>query len=309
MIYDTIIIGGGPAGITAALYCGRAKLNILLIEQGSIGGQMLVTNNIENYPGTPGNISGYSLSNYMENQIKHFDNIQKITVKATKLILDNKIKSVQTITNKSFNSKTIIIATGARARTLNCPGEKEFRGMGVSYCAICDSAFYNNAKNIVFVGGGNSAIQEALNLTKFAQIVTIVHRRNKLRATKFLQDRAFNNPKINFCFNSVIESINGTEIVESITIKNTVTGEKSIHNTEGIFIYLGMIPNTEIFSNLLNIDEEGYIIANETTKTNINGIFTAGDCRKKLLKQIVTATSDGAIAAKMVEQYIEQNNE
>ncbi|MFA6076049.1 MAG: thioredoxin-disulfide reductase [Negativicutes bacterium] len=301
-MYDVIIIGAGPAGLTAALYAGRAKLNTLVISFGATGGQLSSTAEIENFPGVNDDPTGVVLAERFERQALKFG-MQKITAQVLGLITENDKRGVQTDTGSYF-AKTIIIASGAMPRSLNCPGEKEFYGMGVSFCAICDAAFYEGASNVIVVGGGDAAVEEAIYLTKFTKKVTIVHRRNELRATKTIQDRAFANPKISFVFNSVVETINGNGIVEAITLKNVQTNELTTLATEGVFLYVGMDPNTKFASNIITINNAGYIVAEENTVTNVPGIFAAGDCRVKQLRQVVTAAADGAVAAIMAEKYI-----
>ena len=303
-MYDTIIIGTGPAGLTAALYAGRAKMNTLIIGYGTNGGQLALTSDIENYPGVNDNPSGVALTERFYSQALRFG-ATAITAEVTKIKRTPAGFNVVTADNKSFDSKTIIIASGAAPRSLNCPGEKELYGMGVSFCAVCDAAFYEGASNVVVVGGGDSAIEEALFLTKFAQSVTIVHRRAELRAAKTIQEKAFANPKIKFIWDSVVNSISGNGIVESVDITNVKTNKTINHATEGVFLYVGMTPNTK-FSGLVNLDQQGYIIASEDTRTSCAGIFAAGDCRTKVLRQVVTAAADGAVAAIMAERYLSE---
>lgn len=301
-MYDTIIIGAGPAGLTAALYAGRAKLNTLVIGFGATGGQLSSTAEIENFPGANDHPSGAQLTERLKQQAQAFG-MNIINAQAVSLIIDGDTRGVRT-SNGDYFAKTIIIASGATPRSLGCPGEKELYGMGVSFCAICDAAFYKGATDVVVVGGGDAAIEEAIFLTKFAEKVTIIHRRAELRAAKTIQDKAFANKKINFIWNSVVDSIQGNGMVENIVIRSVLTQELSTHNTEGVFLYVGMNPNTAFAGNVIELDKSGYIKADETTATNIPGVFAAGDCRTKTLRQVVTAAADGAVAATMAEKYI-----
>ena len=301
-MYDVIIIGAGPAGLTAALYAGRAKLNTLVIGFGATGGQLASTSDIENFPGASDNPSGAALTERLEQQALKFG-MKKITAQVTGLIIDGTRRGVQTDTERYF-AKTIIIASGAAPRSLNCPGEKELYGMGVSFCAVCDAAFYEGATDVVVVGGGDAAVEEAIYLSKFAEKVTVVHRRDELRAAKSIQDKAFANAKINFVWNSVVATINGNGMVETVTLKNVKTNELTVHATEGVFLYVGMDPNTSFAKGLVTLNKSGYIEAGESTATNILGVFAAGDCRVKILRQVVTAAADGAVAAIMAEKYI-----
>jgi len=301
-MYDVIIIGAGPAGLTAALYAGRAKLNTLVIGFGATGGQLASTSDIENFPGANDNPSGAALTERLERQALKFG-MQKITAQVTGLIVENDKRGVQT-DSETYYAKTLIIASGAAPRGLNCPGEKELYGMGVSFCAVCDAAFYEKATDVVVVGGGDAAVEEAIYLSKFADKVTVVHRRDELRAAKTIQDKAFANSKINFVWNSVVESINGNGMVETVTLRNVKTNELTVHATEGVFLYVGMDPNTSFAKGLITLDKSGYIEAGESTVTNIPGVFAAGDCRVKILRQVVTAAADGAVAAIMAEKYI-----
>ncbi|HHW57873.1 MAG TPA: thioredoxin-disulfide reductase [Clostridia bacterium] len=302
-LYDCLIIGGGPAGLSAAIYASRAKLNTVVFEKSKIGGQAAITDDIENYPGSMEEATGPKIVKRMREQAEFFGT-QFIMEEIRGIDINGKIKKV--VTNRwCYEGKTIIIATGAEHIRLNVPGEKEFIGKGVSYCATCDADFFTDL-DVIVVGGGDSAIQEALYLTKFAENVTILHRRDKLRANKCLQDKAFKNPKIKFIWNSVVEKIEGDGIVEKVIIRNVKTGELNEVKTDGVFVFIGMKPTTEIFKDLIDMDEKGYILTDENMRTNVPGVFAAGDCRAKLLRQIVTAAADGAIAAVAAERYIEE---
>lgn len=301
-IYDLIILGGGPAGLTAGLYGTRSRLDTLLLEKAVLGGKVITTEKIENYPGFPDGINGPELMEKMEAQAKFFglqienasiEDIQK-EYDIFKLIADN----------NTYYTKTIIIATGTSSLGLGIPGEEKFKGRGVSYCATCDALFFKN-KPVIVVGGGDAACEEGIYLTKFASHVYIIHRRDKLRATKVLQERALANPKIEFIFDSVLEKIEGNDYVEKVIIKNIKTSNKKEVAVEGIFLYIGTQPNTDFLKNIVNLDEKGYIITDDDMRTETPGIFAAGDVRKKMLRQVSTAVGDGATAAYMAEKYIE----
>lgn len=301
-MYDTLIIGSGPAGMTAGLYAARSNLKVGIIEQGAPGGQMNNTSEIENYPGYD-HISGPELSMNMHAPLEKFgvENIYGI-VKSIEDAGD--VKRVIT-EDTSYEAKTIILATGAKYRTLDVPGEEEYTSRGVSYCAVCDGAFFRN-QDLLVVGGGDSAVEEAVYLTQFAKSVTIIHRRDELRAQKILQDRAFANDKINFIWDSVVKEIKGTDIkVSGVTVENVKTGELSEHEFGGIFIYVGVNPVTSMVADLGITDEAGWVITDERMMTPKAGIFAIGDVRQKELRQIATAVGDGAIAGQGVYQYIE----
>ena len=301
--YEVIIIGGGPGGLTAGLYTSRAGLNTLLIENALPGGQMITTEMIENYPGFPEGINGEELSHLIEEQAKRFG-LNMVNQEVLEVLLEGDQKIVRTHESK-YSSELLIIASGTEYRRLGVPGEETFVGKGVSFCATCDGAFFKDS-SIVVVGGGDSALTEAIFLTKFAKEVTIIHRRDALRATKIYQDRALANPKIKFLWNSVVQEIKGDKSVQSILVKNVKTGEVTEHETEGIFLFVGLSPRTQFLKNLVQMDKEGYILTNENCETSVRGIFAAGDCRKKLLRQIATAVGDGATAAFAAEKYLEE---
>jgi thioredoxin reductase (NADPH) len=302
-VYEVIIIGGGPAGLTAGLYTSRSRFNTLLIEIGLLGGQMTTTEVIENYPGFPQGINGDELSRLMEEQAKRFG-LDVVSQEVVEVKLEGERKLVKT-DESTYLCEALIICTGTEYRKLGIPGEKEFTGKGVSYCATCDGAFFKDSQ-IVVVGGGDSALTEALFLTKFAKELTIIHRRDALRGTKIYQERVLSNPKIKMLWNSVVQKIKGDSIVRSIVIKNVKTGEINEFNTEGVFLFVGVSPRTQFLKNLITFDEAGYIVTDENCETSIKGIFAAGDCRKKLLRQIATAVGDGAIAAFATEKYLEE---
>lgn len=301
-IYDVIIVGAGPAGMTAAVYTSRANLSTMLIERGIPGGQMENTQDVENYPGFD-HVLGPELSNKMFEHAKKFGAIYKYG-DIKEIIDEGPIKKVVT-SNDEYQAKTVIISTGADHKKLGVSGEDELGGRGVSYCAVCDGAFFKN-RELVVVGGGDSAVEEAVYLTRFASKVTIVHRRDELRAQKILQERAFANDKVEFIWNKEVTNIkedNGK--VSTVQLRDTQTGEESDLSTDGIFIYVGTLPLNGAFENLDITNEEGYVVADENMATKIPGIYAAGDIRDKTLRQIVTATGDGSIAAQSVQHYIE----
>lgn len=301
-IYDVIILGAGPAGMTAAVYASRADLDTLMLERGVPGGQMADTEDVENYPGFE-NILGQELSTKMFDHAKKFGAVYAYG--DVKNVIDHgDYKEVQA-GKKTYYAKTIIITTGAQYKKLGIPGENELTGRGVSYCAVCDGAFFKE-KELVVIGGGDSAVEEGLYLTRFAKNVTVIHRRDELRAQKIIQDRAFANDKMEFIWDTVVETINEENgKTGSVTMKNVKTGEKSEFKTDGVFIYIGMVPLSEPFKELGIVDEEGYVPSNEDMETSVPGIFAAGDIREKGLRQIVTATGDGSIAAEVAQKYIE----
>ena len=301
-IYEVIIIGGGPGGLTAGLYTSRARLSTLLIESALFGGQMITTELIENYPGFPQGVTGDELSRRMEEQAKRFG-METVPQEAVKVSLEGDIKVVQTY-ESTYRCEALIISTGTEYRKLGVPGEKEFAGKGVSYCATCDGAFFRDSQ-IVVVGGGDSALTEALFLTKFVKELTIVHRREALRGTKIYQERALANPKIKFLWNSIVQEIKGDSMVRSIIVKNVKTGEIKEFETEGAFLFVGLVPRTQFLKGIVQMDEGGYILTNEHCETSAKGIFAVGDCRKKLLRQIATAVGDGATAAFAAEKFLE----
>jgi len=300
--YEVIIIGGGPGGLTAGLYTSRARLSTLLIESALFGGQMTTTELIENYPGFPQGITGDELSRLMEEQAKRFG-METVTQEVVRVSLERDIKVVETH-ESTYRCEVLIISTGTEYRKLGIPGEKEFAGKGISYCATCDGAFFQDSR-IVVVGGGDSALTEALFLTKFVKELTVVHRRDALRGTKIYQERAFANPKVKFLWNSIVQEIKGDSVVRSIVVKNVKTGEVKEFETDGAFLFVGMVPRTQFIKGVVQMDDGGYILTNEDCETNVKGIFAAGDCRKRLLRQIATAVGDGATAAFAAEKYLE----
>lgn len=304
-VYDVIIVGAGPAGMTAAVYTSRANMSTLLIERGVPGGQMANTEDIENYPGYD-HILGPELANKM------FEHAQKFGAEYAygdvKRIEDGfPYKKVLT-GDKAYLAKAVIVATGTQYRKLGIPGEEKLTGRGVSWCAVCDGAFFKE-RELVVIGGGDSAVEEAGFLTKFASKVTIIHRRDELRAQKIIQERAFNNPKIEFIWNHVPVEILGDDKVTGIRIKHTQTGEEQEVPCDGVFIYIGMDPLTDTVKDLGVLSEDGYALTDEQMRSKVEGIFFAGDVRQKNLRQIVTATSDGSLAAVAAQAYVEELNE
>lgn len=305
-MYDVIIIGGGPAGLTAGLYTSRARLKSLLVEKGFTGGQVMTTEWIENYPGFEDGISGAELSQKMEKQATKFG-LEIMQGSVTGVSVDGKTKKVILEDGTEYEAKSVVLATGSNPRPLRIKGEDEFRGRGVSYCATCDGAFFRDSE-LAVIGGGDSAVEEGIFLTKFAKTVYIVHRRDQLRATKVVQERAFENPKIKMVWDSVPEEIVGDDKgVTTLKIKNVKTNEVSDLKVEGVFIYIGYTPNTEPVKDLITINESNYAVADDSMAASGDGIFVAGDVRAKPLKQIATAVGDGATAAISAEKYIEEN--
>ncbi|MGO4886576.1 thioredoxin-disulfide reductase [Anaerobacillus sp. MEB173] len=305
-LYDVIIIGAGPAGMTAAVYTSRAKMETLMIEKALPGGQMTKTEDIENYPGYE-SILGPDLSNKMFEHSKKFGaEFVRAEVKEIKDTFP--YKTIVLSDGAEIQAKSIILATGAKHRNIGVPGELELSGFGVSYCAVCDGAFFAD-QELVVVGGGDSAVEEALFLTRFASKVTIIHRRDELRAQKIIQKRAFDNEKIEFIWNHVVEEIKGDGMVSGVVIKNTQTGEVSEFPCNGIFIYIGMDPITNYVENLGITNQEGYVVADEEMRTSVKGIFSAGDLNEKKLRQVITATGDGSIAAFSAQTYVEELEE
>jgi len=304
--YDTIIIGGGPAGYTAGLYAARSGLKTLLVEGAATVSQITISDLIENYPGIPDGIDGFELMQLFKTQALKFG--LEIITKDVLAIKNNTATPFiwdVTIEDKSFRTLSVIAATGARWRNLEVPGEQEFAGRGISYCATCDGPFYRN-KDVVVVGGGDTAIQEALFLTKFANKITVIHRRNLLRAAKILQKRAFAEKKIEFIWNSTLTEVTGRDFVTGIKIADVQSGKISEISAEGVFIFVGRLPHTGIFRDVLKLDTGGYIITDDNMRTSADGIFAAGDCRVKQFRQVVTAAGDGANALYSAELYVEE---
>ncbi|QWK19620.1 MAG: thioredoxin-disulfide reductase [Hydrogenobacter thermophilus] len=305
ILYDCIIIGGGPAGLTAGLYTARAKLNTLLLEKGTIGGQIAIADLVENYPGFPEGISGKELSLRFKQQAERFG-LKVAKAEATKIEKSGKEVFVHLRDGRVLRAKTLIVASGSNPRKLGVPGEDKFLNRGVSYCATCDGALFDGSP-IAVIGGGDSATQEALFLTRFGSVVYLIHRRDQLRAQKHLQEKVFSNPKIKFIPDTVVEEISGNEFVEKLILKNTKSGEVSELEVEGVFIFIGLEPNTGFLKDSLKLDEKGYIITDESLRTSLEGVFAAGDCRSGSTGQVAVAVGEGCIAGIQAEKYIEHH--
>lgn len=300
--YELVIIGGGPAGLTAGLYAARGGLNVILIEKIVPGGQIIITDWIENYPGFPEGLSGPDLVQKMTEQVKRFD----LSIENNEVVSVDFSEPVKklTLNDRTLTSHAIIIATGASPKKLGVPGEETFFGKGISSCATCDGPFFKDSI-VAAVGGGDTGVQESLFLTKFAKKVYLIHRRDKLRAAAILQKRALANEKIEIIWHSVLTDIGGLTHVENITVKNIKTGEKTQFSVDGCFIWVGTIPNAQFLGDSLKFDEYGFIVADLNMETSVPGVFAAGDVRNTPLRQVVTAVGDGAIAAISAENYIE----
>lgn len=306
-IYDVIVMGAGPAGLTAGLYAGRSRLDTLIIEKGQDGGQIAITNEIENYPGqrTEGE-TGPSLIARMTEQAKKFG-AERVGDVIKTVDLSGDVKKL-TGNKGEYLAKTVILATGAFPRPIGCKNEGKYLSKGISYCATCDAAFFEDFE-VYVVGGGDAAVEEAMYLTKFARKVTVIHRRDELRAAKSIQEKAFANPKMNFLWDTVVDEVGGDEILSKMIVKNTKTGELTTIEADeddgmfGLFGFIGLLPNTKLFEGLLDM-ENGYIKTDDNMHTNLPGVFAAGDLRIKSLRQVVTAAADGAIAAMQAEHYI-----
>ncbi|HIQ88582.1 TPA: thioredoxin-disulfide reductase [Candidatus Galligastranaerophilus faecipullorum] len=305
-IYDTVILGGGPAGISAGVYCARGNISCAVIDTSLLGGQPTNYLEIENYLGFP-SIEGWELSEKFEEHLDKF-NVEKFTMEEIQSVdLVSNPKVIKTLKGE-YKAHSVIIATGAKPSKLNVKGEQEFTGRGVSYCAVCDGAFYKD-KTVVVVGGGNAAVEEGIYLTKFALKVYIVHRRDALRADKIVQERAFKNNKIEFIWDSVVQEIQGDGKVQNVVVKNLKTGEISHIQTDGVFPYIGFTPNCDGFNGQLQQDEKGFITVDENLQTSIPGVFAAGDVRVTPLRQVITAVADGAIAGVSAVKYLERVKE
>ena len=299
-MYDVIIIGAGPAGLTAALYTGRSRLKTLVLEKMAVGGRILTSETIENFPGFM-SIKSHELMLKMEEQVKALD----VQIKSGEAVdLDCETKTIK-VDGTHCKAQAIILATGAKPRKLGAIGEDKFVGRGVSYCATCDAPFFKD-KDVVVVGGGNTVAEEAIYLTRFAKSVSIIHRRNEMRASVILQEKLKENKKINFILNSVVEEINGKNSVGSVKVINVDSGAESSVICQGVFIYIGYDPDTGFIKCKLKLDEKGFIITDDAMQTSMEGIFACGDCRKKPLYQVITACGDGAIAAESAYKYIAQ---
>ena len=309
-LYDVIILGAGPAGLSAGLYAGRYKLSTLIIEKSQDGGQISITDEIENYPGQviDTDESGSSLVARMTAQAAKFG-CERASANIVSLELEGEVKKLTDVNGNVYEGRTVIIASGAHPRPIGCKNEADYVGKGISFCATCDANFFEDLE-VYVVGGGDSAVEEAIYLTKFARKVTIIHRRDALRAAKSIQEKAFANDKIEFMWDSVVEEVSGDEILTKMLVKNVKTGEITTIEADeedglfGLFGFIGLIPNTEIFADSKLNMENGYIVTDEDMHTNIEGVYAAGDVRKKSLRQVVTAAADGAIASSQVEHYL-----
>ncbi|RKW32786.1 MAG: thioredoxin-disulfide reductase [Lachnospiraceae bacterium] len=309
-LYDVIILGAGPAGLSAGLYAGRYKLSTLIIEKSQDGGQISITDEIENYPGQviDTDESGSSLVARMTAQAAKFG-CERASANIVSVELEGEVKKLTDANGNVYEGRTVIIASGAHPRPIGCKNESDYVGKGISFCATCDANFFEDLE-VYVVGGGDSAVEEAIYLTKFARKVTIIHRRDALRAAKSIQEKAFANDKIEFMWDSVVEEVSGDEILTKMLVKNVKTGEITTIEADeedglfGLFGFIGLIPNTELFADSKLNMENGYIVTDEDMHTNIEGVYAAGDVRKKSLRQVVTAAADGAIASSQVEHYL-----
>lgn len=302
MTYDVIVLGGGPAGLAAGIYASRARLSTLLVEKNYPGGQLMMCENIENYPGFAGG-AGMELSETMRQQAEKFG-MESRMVEVERVDLIGLEKVLKTADGGEIRGKTVILSLGAKPRRLGVPGESEFLGRGVSYCAVCDGAFFKD-KRLAVIGGGDTAVEDSVFLTKYASSVHIVHRRDKLRAQRIIQERALAHPVINVAWNSIVKQIGGGDTVDHLILEDIHTREVTKLPVDGVFVLIGTDPNTQMLQGQINLDDQGYILTDENMHTNIRGVFAAGDVRHKLLRQIVTAAADGAIAATAAEKYIE----
>jgi len=300
--YDAIVIGAGPAGLSAGIYLSRARLKTLIVSEGVAGGQMILTHEIANYPGVE-SISGYQLSNIMKKQAKSFGCDIRTNVSVSDLKPDQEVKYLSLDDGSSFTSDAIILAPGGRPRPLGVTGEDEFRGKGISYCATCDGDFFTG-KEIIVVGGGNSALEEAVSLTKYATKVTIIHQFDHFQAFEHAVEEARSNSRINFIMESAVNSFYGSEMLESVDIKNLVTGEITHMKTDGAFIFIGYVPNTEFIKGKVNLNQRGEIIVNSEMLTSTEGVYAAGDSIVKRYRQVTTAVGDGTIAALSASEYL-----
>jgi thioredoxin reductase (NADPH) len=300
--YDVIVLGGGPAGLAASIYLSRARLKTLVLTEGTPGGQMTLTHEIANYPGIE-KINGYMLGSVMKKQAVTFGAVVKGNTEIGNMSLSGSLKSITTADGNTYTSDAVILATGGRSRSLGVPGEDTFRGKGISYCATCDGDFFTG-KEIVVVGGGNSALEEAVSLTKYATKVTVVHQFDHFQAFQYAVDEARANPKINFIMTSTIDSLYGNEKLEGVKIRNLVSGEVTDFKTDGVFIFIGYVPNTETLRDLVTLNERGEIVVDSGMATNIEGVYAAGDAVTKRYRQVTTAVADGTVAALAAADYL-----
>lgn len=305
-IYDTIVIGGGPAGYTAALYAARAGLSTLVIEKMSAGGQMAQTLQIDNYPGFEEGVDGFTLGMKMMQSAERFG-AETVMAEVTSVDFDGKIKTI-VADDEEYHTRTVIVATGANHRHLGLDSEYAFAGRGVAYCAACDGMLYKG-KTVAVIGGGNSAAADALLLSRICEKVILVHRRDSLRATKVYHEPLMKSENVEFRWNSTVEEILGENKVSSLRLKNIQSGSEETIAVDGVFVSIGRSPATELFKDVLELDNGGYIVADETTRTGIPGVYAVGDVRTKAVRQVVTAVSDGAIAVHFAEQYIAESGQ
>jgi thioredoxin reductase (NADPH) len=299
-IYDLVIIGAGPAGLAAAIYANRAMLKFVILERGFPGGQIVETHDVDNYPGIY-NVSGIDLSTKLLEHAQHLG-VEVTTDEVTALDLDGPIKKISTH-GGSYLAKTVILATGAHAKHLGVPGESRFNGLGISYCAVCDGAFYRG-KTVVVVGGSDVAAKDVIYLARMCRKVYLIHRRHELRAVKSLQAKIFGLENVEILWDSQLAQVNGDESVQSVTVENKISGERSEIAVSGVFLAVGIKPNTDFVRGKLAMDEQGWILTDEECETSVKGVYAAGDIRRKLLKQVVTSVADGAVAAAACEQYL-----
>lgn len=309
--YDIIIIGGGPAGLTAGLYAARSKMKTLLLEKVAPGGQAALAWTIDNYPGFPQGINGQELMERTKEQAEKYGLEIKIGegTRVSLLLggegLEGEMEKVIVIQEGEFRAIALIVATGTRPKKLGIPGETRLIGKGISYCATCDGPLFKNQK-VVVVGGGDSAVKEAMFLSTFAEKITLIHRRNRLRATENVLEEAISSPKLEFIWNSVVTEILGESEVEGVKVKNLETGKDLILETKGVFVYTGAVPNTEFLKGVVEMDDKGFIITNDNMETSVSGIYCCGDVRRKLLRQVVTACGEGATAGFAAAEYVEK---
>jgi len=300
--YDVVIIGGGPAGLTAGIYTSRDKLKTLIIDKGIIGGNINNAESIDNYPGFPDGVNGPELAELMHRQAEKYG-LESMIAEVIAINIEGEKKILKT-TGGDFMAKAVIIAGGSDKIKMGIPGEKEFTGRGVSYCTTCDGPFFRN-KKVVVIGGGNSAIYEAMHLTKFASSISLIHRRDKLRATAILQDKALADTKIEFILNTIVKAIEGKNFVQKLLLEDVKTGKQSTLETDGVFVSIGLKPNTDYLKTLLPLDKQGHIITDEHMSTNIAGIFATGDIRSGSIRQVTTAVGDGTVAALSAKNFID----
>jgi len=301
-IFDVIIVGGGAAGLTAGIYSSRARLSTLILNEGAVGGQMVLTEEIANYPGVE-STKGFMLANTMKMQAKSFGCKIRSNVKIRSYKLESEIKKIGLEDGREFMGRTVILSPGGRPRSLDIPGENEFKGSGISYCATCDGEFFSG-KQVIVVGGGNSALEEAVALTQHAENVTIVHQFDHFQAFQHAVEQAKNNPKIDFIMESELRSLSGNGVLQEVSMEHLPTGEISHKSIDGVFIFAGYIPNTEDLTEVVDLNERHEIIVDAAMKTNIPGVFAAGDCIAKRYRQVTTAVADGTIASLSAAEYI-----